>query len=185
IRGLACLMERRRLNRLAEYQLQIGELRQGFVARPGFIEALDRNWNNRSLRVNRENRRTLTKYPQVAVVGALALRIEDQNVSLAQAKSPGAHGGHQVSVRIEDRHAKPARQPPHESCTKNVARAQCKGIAKQAIGQRPRHHQWINIALVIRTDQVGTFFRQILETAHFEAKPVERKKINQFAQQKK
>src|SRR5208337_2646197 len=98
IGGLARLIQRRRLNGLAEYHLQIGELRQGFVARPSFIKPLDRDWNDRSLRVNRENRGTLAEYSRVAVVGALALGIENQDVSLAQAKSSGAHGGHQVRV---------------------------------------------------------------------------------------
>src|SRR5208283_4572637 len=90
----------------------------------------------------------------------------------------------QVGVRVEDGHAQPACQPPHESCTKYVARAQCKGIAKEAEGQRPRHHQRVDVALVVRTEQVRSFFRQILEPAHFEVKAVEGEKINQFSQQK-
>src|SRR5208282_2318667 len=107
-----------------------------------------------------ENCGAFAEYSRVAVVGALALGIENQNVSLAEAKSSGAHGGHEIRVRIEDRHAKPSCQPPHESFAENVARADSKGIAKQAVGQSPHHYQRIDVALVIRTDQVGAFLGQ-------------------------
>ena len=62
IGGLARLAHGRRLNRLAEHQLQIGELGKLLVAWPGFVEALDGHRDNRRLRVNRENRRALAEY---------------------------------------------------------------------------------------------------------------------------
>src|SRR5271166_2044977 len=151
------------------------------MAWPGFIETLDRDRDDRSLRVNRENRGALAEHARVAVIGALALRIENQNESMVQAKGSGAHGRYQVRVRIDDDHAQPSCQPPHESSTENVARAHRKALAKQSPRERPRHHQRIDIALVIRTDQVLTVVGQIFQSANLEVKAVEREKINQPA----
>src|ERR1700704_126068 len=154
------------------------------MAWPSFVKALDRNRNNRSVRVNREDRGPLAEYGRIAVIGALALGIKNKNASMAEAKKSGAHGGNQVRIRIEHHHANPSRQPPHESFAENVAGAERKGIAKQAPGQHPRHHQGIDVALVIRTEQERALFGQIFEAAHFEVKAVEREKINQTPQQK-
>src|SRR6202022_4813791 len=137
IGSLARLIHRRRLTLRAEYHLQARELGKLFVAWPGFVEALDRNRNNRSLRVNRENRGALAEDSRIAVVSTLALGIKNKNASLAEAKESSAHGGNQVRVRIEDHHANPSRQPPHESFTENVAGADRECITKQAPGQRP------------------------------------------------
>src|SRR6266403_1737010 len=182
IRSLARLIQRRRLNRLAEYHLQIRELGKLLVAWPGFIEALDRDRNDRSLRVNRENRGALAEYGRIAVVGALALRIENKNASIAETKKSSAHGGNQVRFRIENHRANPSRQPPHESFAENVAGAERKGVAKQVPGQGPRKRQWVGVALVIRREQERAFVGEIFEAANFEVKAVEREKINQSPQ---
>jgi hypothetical protein len=73
-----------------------------FVSWPNFIEAFDRDGNDRYLHVNRQDGRTLLEDSRSAVDRALAFGIKNERTPLSQAKCTGTHSGNQIRVRVDD-----------------------------------------------------------------------------------
>jgi len=102
------------------------------------------------LRVNRQNRRTFAKDARVPSL-VRSPSDKDQNAALAQAKRASAQRRHEVRIRIEDDHANPSRQTPHEALPKMSLVPSAKALRNKP-KQRSRHHHGIDVALVIRAE---------------------------------
>ena len=78
-----------------------------------------------------------------------------------------------MCVRINHDHPDPARQPAHDSTAKDVTRPNGEEVVEDFFRQNTGHHQRIEVALVIRTENVRTVSGQLLDPLHVQIKTVE------------
>src|SRR5215831_19679967 len=85
--------ERWRVNRIEEANLQMRKAAEFLASGPGFIEAFERDGDDRTLIVNGEDCCTLAKSLGLAIDAAFTFGEEQQHPLLTQAICTGAHRG--------------------------------------------------------------------------------------------
>src|SRR4029077_9858892 len=99
--------------------------------------------------------------------------------SVSQPECPRAHGRNEVCVRVNDHHPDPACQPPHDSTAKDVTGPNGEEVVENFLRQNTGHHQRIEVALVIRTEDVRTVSGQLFDPLHVQIKTVQSNHLQQ------
>src|ERR1700722_5879699 len=123
------------------------------------MESLNRYGYDRYLQVDGQDGRALFENTWLAVNRPFTLGIQNQRPSLPQSEGTCTHGRNQVGVRIDHYGSQRARQSQHESFAEYLARAYGKNFLEHFGRQYAGQYERIEVALVIRRENIRTALR--------------------------
>src|SRR5260370_29793181 len=97
---------------------------------------------------------------------ALAFGIEHQAIALFQSESAGAHGSHQIRIRINGHQPEGAPQKAEKPFAEDLAGADIKHVFKEAPWNLAGDNRTVEKTLVIRREDEGAFLWKLLFAAH-------------------
>src|SRR3984885_15910427 len=137
------------------------------------MEAFNGQGHDRNLHMDGEDRRTFLEGFRRAVNRTLTFRIKNERKTVPESEGAGARGGPEISVWIEDNYFDGACQAAHESLAEDFAGAHGEQPAEHFHRQDAGQNERINIALMVRRNDVGPLLGQFLDPAYLQIKAVE------------
>ena len=144
---------------------------QASAARPDLEEPVQGHRHDRHPRLQRRDGRALLEPPGCAVRRPLALGEQREEQVAPEPEGPGLHRAEQVRVGIDRHHVHQLGEPAHERRLEVLARADEEQAAERPVGERPYQEKRVEVALVVRAEEVRALRRQVLAPLH--AKPEE------------
>ena len=143
-------------------------MKHGAIPWPQLIDAVDRHGHNRGREVVGENGRSLLERLHSTVDRAFSLGEQHQHFAVPQTESARLHRRHEARVGVDRDHAREPGQPCRERRLEVLARSHEEQLAEDTERQRPGDEKRVDVALVIRADQIRPASGQVLAAAYLE-----------------